>query len=127
MASDFSPDFQNDFHPVLMPALVAVLDDAVPQVAGHGASCVINFAEGADKEDMLLYSETMLGKLLVLLQGANRHVSEQAITAVAAIADCLEEKFIPYYDHIMPGLKQILATVPGDSRDFNADSRCNSD
>ena len=59
----------------------------------------------------------MLAKLLVLLSGQNRHVQEQGITAVAAIADCLEEQFIPYYDHIMPGLKQILATVPADTRE----------
>ena len=46
MASDFSPDFQNEFHQILMPALTAVMDDPSPQVQGHGASCVINFAEG---------------------------------------------------------------------------------
>jgi len=117
MASDFSPDFQNNFHAALMPALVAVMDDSSPNVQGHGASCVINFAEGARKEDMLLYSESMLGKLLILLQGTNRHVQEQAITAVAAIADCLEEKFTPYYDHIMPGLKTLLGTIPADTRE----------
>jgi len=118
MASDFSPDFQKNFHQILIPALVEVMDDvSSPQVQGHAASCVINFAEGAKKDHMILYSEGLLHKLIVLLQGVNRHVQEQAITAIAAIADCLEEKFIPYYDAIMPGLKTILATVPNDTRE----------
>ena len=65
-----------------MPALVQVMEDSSPNVQvihirtriygsvseypgsdlflqGHGASCVINFAEGAKKEHMLLYSEVL--------------------------------------------------------------------
>jgi len=43
-----------------------------------------------------------------LLQGGQKMVLEQAITAVAAIADVVEEKFLKYYDSFMPFLKNVL-------------------
>ena len=36
----------------------------------------------------------------------------QAITAIASVADCVEENFAAYYGRIMPTLKQMLTQVP---------------
>ena len=37
-----------------------------------------------------------------------RQCMEQAITAIASVADCAEDYFNPYFASVMPLLKQIL-------------------
>lgn len=54
-----------------------------------------------------------MAKLVALLQTGNKMVLEQAITAVAAIADVVESRFLPYYDTFMPFLKQVLKSANG--------------
>ena len=109
MATDFSPAFQNAFHPQVIPALLAVMDDVNnPRVQAHSAAALVNFCEQATKELLDPYLESVLLKLFQLLQGGKRIVQEQAITTIATVADIAEDKFIQYYDSFMPMLKNIL-------------------
>ena len=50
------------------------------------------------------YLDGLLFKLVNLLQQNVKMVTEQALTAVAAIADCVENEFAKYYDTFMPFL-----------------------
>eukprot|EP01119_Soliformovum_irregulare_P006133 TRINITY_DN1791_c0_g1_i1.p1 TRINITY_DN1791_c0_g1~~TRINITY_DN1791_c0_g1_i1.p1 ORF type:complete len:1082 (-),score=281.10 TRINITY_DN1791_c0_g1_i1:40-3285(-) len=109
MASDFGPEFQQNFHSQILPVLVAVMDDREnPRVQSHAASAVINFCEHASSEILLPYVELLLTKLMALLQGGRTIVQEQVVTAIAAIADCIQADFARYYDAVMPFLKNIL-------------------
>ena len=116
IASDFSPELQENYHSKGLPALVqAMTDGSSPQVQGHAASCIINFAEGMQKEVMAGYAQQILAQLLQLLQVPNHYVCEQSLTALAAMADCLGEQFVQFYDSIMPGLKQMFLTMPAET------------
>jgi len=109
LETDLGPDLQNAYHARVLPALVHVMDDAAnPRVQSHAAAAVINFTENCEKETLTDYLQGLLGKLVELLQGGVRIVQEQAITAIASVADCAEEMFAPYYGSIMPTLKQML-------------------
>eukprot|EP00698_Gefionella_okellyi_P011181 TRINITY_DN2935_c0_g1_i1.p1 TRINITY_DN2935_c0_g1~~TRINITY_DN2935_c0_g1_i1.p1 ORF type:complete len:1109 (-),score=299.02 TRINITY_DN2935_c0_g1_i1:650-3934(-) len=109
MSTDFGPHLQESFHAIVLPALLSLMDDAAnPRVQSHAAAAVINFTEHCKKETLHPYLDTLLSKLLVLLQGSRKVVQEQAITAVASVADCANEFFVKYYDTFMPMLKQIL-------------------
>lgn len=109
LSTDFGPGLQTQFHAQVLPSLVAVMDDAAnPRVQSHAAAAVINFTENCEKKIMEVYLERVLTKLLLLLQNGKRIVQEQAITAIASVADCAEELFRPYYAATMPLLKQIL-------------------
>ena len=55
------------------------------------------------------YLEGTLSKLAQLLQRNVKRVQEQAVTAIASIADVATDDFRPYYAAFMPGLKAILA------------------
>ena len=49
MSTDFGPGLQTKLHGVVLPALVAVMDDACYRVQAHAAAAVINFCEHCDR------------------------------------------------------------------------------
>src|SRR5690606_22891321 len=83
------------------------------RVQSHAASAVINFCENATLEILDPYLNTLMAKLAGLLQGGNKMVLEQAITAIAALADVVEDRFASYYDTFMPFLKEVLRNANG--------------
>ncbi|PRP88441.1 hypothetical protein PROFUN_03158 [Planoprotostelium fungivorum] len=114
MSTDFLPDFQEQFHGSVLPALINTMDDtANPRVQGHAAAAVINFCESASPSLLEPYLRTLLHKLYVLFMGGKVLVQEQVVTAVAAIADAAKGNFIEYYDTFMPVLKSVLSTANG--------------
>jgi hypothetical protein len=114
MFTDFGPTIQAKHHDKVLPALMSVMDDKDnPRVQSHAASAVINFCEATTIEILDPYLNTLLSKLASLLQGGNKMVLEQAITAIAALADVVEGRFISYYDTFMPFLKEVLRNANG--------------
>lgn len=112
MAADFAPGFQKQFHSSVLPALALLMDDVNnPRVQSHAASALINFCEDCEVEILEPYLDGLLAKLALLLQGGKVIVQEQAITAIAAIADCTSEKFAKYYSNFIPYLKTVLVNA----------------
>jgi len=111
LETDLGPDLQNQLHAKVLPALVSVMDDtANARVQSHAAAAVINFTENCKKEVMEPYLSGLLQKLGQLLSGGVRIVQEQAMTAIASVADCVGEGFESFYPSIMPVLKHMLQT-----------------
>jgi hypothetical protein len=52
--------------------------------------------------------DTLIGKLLALLQQGRKNVQEGALTSLASVADCAQEYFVRYYDTCMPLLRHVL-------------------
>eukprot|EP01080_Neovahlkampfia_damariscottae_P002593 gene2593-3554_t len=113
ISTDFSPIIQKNFHKNVIPALLSAMDDKVPKVQSHAATAVVNFVEESDKTDIQPYLDALLSKLLDLLKSSTRFVQEQALSSIAAVADCAEDLFIKYYDYIVPFLKEILSKAKG--------------
>lgn len=114
MFTDFGPTIQSKYHARVLPALMNVMEDRDnPRVQSHAASAVINFCENATIEILDPYLNTLMAKLASLLQGGNKMVLEQAITAIAALADVVEDRFASYYDTFMPFLKEVLRNANG--------------
>eukprot|EP01117_Protostelium_nocturnum_P017390 TRINITY_DN7083_c0_g1_i2.p1 TRINITY_DN7083_c0_g1~~TRINITY_DN7083_c0_g1_i2.p1 ORF type:complete len:1021 (-),score=279.53 TRINITY_DN7083_c0_g1_i2:1847-4909(-) len=114
MSSDFQSDFQEQLHSIVLPGLIAVMDDSAnPRVQGHAAAAIINFCENASSKLLEPYLDPLLSKLYGLLTGGRISVQEQATTAIAAIADAAETIFTKYYDNFVPVLKSILANANG--------------
>jgi len=112
MSTDFGPVFQAMFHSSILPALIGVMDDKDnPRVQSHAAAAVINFCEHSDGELLAPYLNELLAKLYGLLQGGKIIVQEQAVTAIAAVADAASTEFLKYYDTFLPLLKSILANA----------------
>ncbi len=60
----------------------------------HAAAAVINFCEHCDSELLAPYLNDLLGKLYALLQTGKVIVQEQAVTAIAAVADAADTEFL---------------------------------
>lgn len=114
MCTDFGPRIQKEFHESIVSSLIAVMDDAGhPRVQSHAAAAVINFCDEASPAVIAPYLDRLLEKLQTLLQSPHRITQEQAVTAIAAVADSAETQFVKYYDWFMPRLKQVLSGATG--------------
>ena len=109
MCTDFSPMIQNQFHAQILPSLISIMDDLQHvRVANYGAAALVNFSEGSTKETLAPYIETIISKLMVLLNTGKMFMQEQAVTTLATIADSAGIEFINFYPSIMPVIIQIL-------------------
>ena len=114
MCTDFGPRIQEEFHESIVNSLITVMDDAGnPRVQSHAAAAVINFCDEASTTVIAPYLDRLLGKLQTLLHSPHRITQEQAVTAIAAVADSAEAQFVKYYDLFMPRLKQVLSGATG--------------
>jgi len=109
MFLDFAPDLQRKYHTKLIPGLAHLMNDVEnPKVQAHAAAALINFCEDCPQEIVLPYMPDLIGRLAVLIKTGSVLVQEQAITALASVADCGKEQFLVYYDGFMPYLKTII-------------------
>ncbi|GJQ14176.1 hypothetical protein GpartN1_g5967.t1 [Galdieria partita] len=114
MCTDFAPWMQQRLHQKIIPGLISLMNDAAnPRVQAHAAAAIINFCEDASPDIVSPYLDGLLQKLLELLASSRRIVQEQAVSAIAAVADSAEQFFIRYYDSFMPLLKNILYSTEG--------------
>jgi len=109
MCTDLGPQLQEQQHAAVLPGLMAVMDDfSAPRVQAHASAAVVNFSENCEQELLPPYLDTLISKLLTLLQKGQRLVQEGALTAMASVADCAKAAFERYYDTVMPLLRSAL-------------------
>ncbi|KAJ2866574.1 importin subunit beta-3 [Coemansia aciculifera] len=110
MSTDFSPALQEKHHALVLAGLIPVMDEAaVPRVQAHAAAAMVNFAEEVTRIVLEPYLDTLLERLLTMLNSPHQYVQEQAITTIATIADNAQTRFAKYYSTIMPMLLNVLA------------------
>lgn len=119
ISTDFAPVIQQTSGDSILPALISMLSTQnVPRVQAHASAALVNFSEEASKDIIEPYLDNLLSNLLTLLQSApKRYVQEQVITTIAIVADAAQNKFLKYYDTLMPLLLQVMQT------DFGKENR----
>lgn len=106
---DFGPGFQEDYHAVILPALLTQMEaEKIPKVLSHICATTVNWCNGLDPVHLLPYAPRWMTGLQGILQQGHIIAQEQALMAVAAMAECMQEKFTPYYDGFMPLCKHLL-------------------
>lgn len=114
MSTDFADDMQKKHSARVVPALISrMTNDSVPRVQVHAAAAMVNFAENATKDILEPYLDSLLTNLLILLQSPKRYVTEQVLTTIAIVADAAQNKFIKYYDTLMPLLFDVMRSDTG--------------
>ncbi|XP_055819056.1 uncharacterized protein LOC129887853 isoform X2 [Solanum dulcamara] len=114
LATELGPYFQVHYHSRVLPVLAAAMDDFQnPEKQAHAASAVYNFIKKNCAPEILLpYLDRIVNKLLVLVQqDVNEIVQENALIALASVADLSQEHFQKYYHLVMPSLKTILVNA----------------
>lgn len=112
MSTDFANVIQRTSGDLILPALISMLSlNNVPRVQTHAAAALVNFCEESTKDIVEPYLDDLLNNLLNLLKSSpKRYVQEQVITTIAVVADAAENKFIKYYDTLMPLLISVMKT-----------------
>ncbi|XP_035214122.1 importin-5-like [Stegodyphus dumicola] len=117
MASDFAPVFQKKFHVKVIPALLqSIADNTCPRVQAHAGAALVNFFEDCPKNILVLYMDSICGRIGVILkkklddlvEKGTKLVLEQLVVTLASLADTVEERFTNYYERFMPYLKFII-------------------
>lgn len=60
--------------------------------------------------------ETIKGLFELSLTNSNATLQEEVLALLSCVANVLEEKFGEFYNLFMPGLKQILVTMPMETK-----------
>ena len=97
LADDMPNDFQKTFSGIVMPAMIAALDDTVPRVQAHACACITNFCENATKEMLLPHLQVMSAKFGQLIQNGISITKEGATTALGTFVEKIGEGFIPHF------------------------------
>mmetsp|Transcript_58138 Transcript_58138/g.66994 ORF Transcript_58138/g.66994 Transcript_58138/m.66994 type:complete len:1102 (-) Transcript_58138:178-3483(-) len=108
LAEDCAPEFQSRFPELIVPPLLEKLDDEVPRVQGHVLAALTNFFENSPKEITEKYLGTVIEAVCPHLQQGIMIVRENAITAIAALAEASNELFCPYFEKIFPLIHENL-------------------
>jgi hypothetical protein len=109
LCTDLGPELQESQHATVLPVLMGLMDDfGNPRVQAHACAATVNFAENCDQDILAPYLDTLISKLLALLQNGRKNVQEGALTSLASVADCAQEYFIKYYDTCLPLLRHVL-------------------
>jgi len=106
---DLAPDFQSGHHATVIPAVLGGLSSPHLRIKAQAAAVLVNFCTGMEDGCLDPYLEQVLSSLVPLLQISNRAVQEDAVTALANVAEHSKSLFHKYYASFMPGLKAIIA------------------
>jgi hypothetical protein len=108
----FAPDVQKKFHQRIVPAVLAMLEPTRHgRLRTRGARCLVDFAAECDEDEaemLSYYSDAMVQSLTALATNGTVPQQMAAITALSAVAAALEQRFVKYYESLMPGLMCIL-------------------
>ena len=121
LSGSFPGTFQRVNKGLAVPAFISALTDPAncERVKGHAAAAAVTtFAhpEQCPASCLAAHLDPLLSALIDIdmLQGASLTVKEQALTAVACIAEVAEADFSKYYDAFVPGLKSIIGSAVGE-------------
>jgi len=124
MATDFAPEFENQFHSQVIPSLCRLLVDfSQIRVQAHSACAMINFFEQCPQEILSTYLGPITEHIEVALSRymtdgipkdeCKLFVIENVIVALSSVADSSAEMFASYYEKFMPCLKFIIKNSTG--------------
>eukprot|EP00497_Spongosphaera_streptacantha_P000940 TRINITY_DN1638_c0_g1_i3.p1 TRINITY_DN1638_c0_g1~~TRINITY_DN1638_c0_g1_i3.p1 ORF type:complete len:465 (+),score=105.86 TRINITY_DN1638_c0_g1_i3:306-1700(+) len=111
MCSDFGKKFVNKWHNQVLESFLHGMDDkANPRLQANAAICVVNLAEKVPTKLLRPNLEKLLEKLFSVLNQPNikKYVLENALTAIAEIAENAEKEFKKFYGTFTPPLMNIL-------------------
>lgn len=115
-AYDHDPYVAENHAITLLPMIMNGLDDSNIRVATNAASALASM-EDMDSDDLEPHIEGLMTKLFTRLQrGETRTMQETCLSAIAVVGEAAAELFEPYYDHVLPVLKQLIANSTGEKQ-----------
>jgi hypothetical protein len=114
MCTDFGPTLQEELHALVLPKLLTQMEtEQVPKVQAHCCAVLINWCDQIEPQSLGPYIQRMMIGLGNVIKNGSVVAQEQALVALAAVAECLQELFVPFYDAFMPLCKAIFLRANG--------------
>ena len=103
-------NFQATVGAQVLPAIAATMEDASApwRIRGHASSALINFCNQCPAKLIRPHVHRILLALFNLVREGPRRTKEEALTAVALVANVIEAEFGAYYDNFMPVALEII-------------------
>jgi len=96
MAENLLPDMIN-YHKEILPTVITFLDDSNEYVISKAAFAIDRFCDHLDKNEIKLYVDSALPKLMNLINIAPPKTKVRAVTALASIISAMGSKFTPFF------------------------------
>ncbi len=108
LADYMHPEFQEEFGKILLPPMIAAMDDTVPRVTSQTCAAMSNFFDHAKQSTGEEVAPVLLPKLIKAVREGISIVKENAMSCISSLADCMAEKFLPYYKEFMAFLSECV-------------------
>jgi hypothetical protein len=121
LAEDTAPLIQKKYHSNILPAICKLMQESSSlRLTTQACSTLVNFLKGlVDNDDEEAFADLIkpyASELLTFLTGLFENsitinyapLQEETLTNLSLLATLLDKDFAPYYNQIMPGLKQIF-------------------
>ncbi|KAM3283375.1 importin-5 [Capsicum chacoense] len=116
LSMHMSPQFQEQYHQQVLPALIAVLDDHDnPRLQTRATSMILAFSHNCSADILRPYLNNIVSKLVVFLQSGMTMMKEAALATLGSLAITSQEDAAYIYGSVMPYLKVILLTATDDT------------
>jgi importin-5 len=137
LLNELAPDAQKKFHDQLIAVLLKLMqEEQYIKLKTQATSCMVNFVRGLIDEEAFVeepsekqeeygrilapYSAALVQTISQLfelaLQKNYAPLQEEVLGLLSCLANVLESKFAEHYGQFMPGLKQILNTMPMENK-----------
>ena len=109
ISDDQKGNIQSENSDVILPLLMAGLDEEVPRLRGHCLAAIINFMDQMDRELAIEFCPKLIPKVIPFIGLKNRsYIIENALSVLSSSAGSAQDHFTEYYDQLMPKLISIL-------------------
>ena len=109
-ADDLKPKFQELYHAQFFQIVLPRLDDPIPRVKAHCLAALTNFLEYSEPEQVSPVFDHVFNKTTNILLSGITYEKENAMSALASLAESSPKNFEKFYDQMMKILLQILGT-----------------
>lgn len=121
LCSEFTPDIQNNHGNEILSTILVNIESTNLKLKYRSVSAIINFCkdiiEGEEDCKVIhVYADRLLkgvsSTFEQCLANGQQKILEETLICLSTIAVTLENEFSKYYNSFMPGLQQLIATMP---------------
>ena len=106
------PAFQEMSHATVLPLLGAMLQDSVPRVATHSASCCMNYVKYCVEEQVAPHLDTLLSALKAHLAYPGATAREECMSAIGCVVEVCPTQAAKYVPILLPDVMSVAGTDP---------------
>ena len=123
ICTQLSPAIQNNYYKETLSFIWKAIDDSNIKLKSQGVSCLVNFLqEVTNKEILKEYLDPLMEKLMMLFEFSltqnYRPLQSEILSCICVICKTTQEKFVKYYNQLIPGFKILLANTPMNTIQF---------